>query len=344
MKKLRIFVLMHKDLVPPEGADGPSDRQIPPWQTEHDVCATLTALGHEVQPLGVADDPGVIRDAVINGKPNVIFNLLEEFHGLGMYVPFVLGYLELMRQPYTGCNPGALLLTRNKALMKKLLRFHRVPTPNFMLVPVGRAVRRPATLPFPLIVKSTTEHGSVGISQASVVHDDEKLRERVSFIHETLPSDAIVEEFVDGREVYVGLIGNQRLETFPLWEMDFGNLPDGSARIATEKVKWDVGYQNRTGIRTHAAANLPDGAAERIVTLAKRAYKLFGQTGYSRMDFRVTESGKVYLLESNPNPHLAITEDFAESAKAVGVEYPQLLQRILQLGLSYLPGWKDAES
>lgn len=343
MRKLRVIVMVHEELIPPDTIEGVSDKEMAPWKTEYDVITALDELGHDVMPVGVADDPAEIDRAIHEHKPHVVFNLLEEFHGLGAYVPYVLGYLELMRQPYTGCNPHGLGLTRNKALMKKLLRFHRVPSPPFTVFQPGRVVRRPSPLSFPLIVKSTTEHGSVGITHASIVDDDDKLRERVLYVHEQFHTPAIAEEYIDGREIYVGVIGNRRLKTFPLWEMDFGKIPEGAPKIATEKVKWDLSYQERSAISTRAAADLPPGVETKIKNLSKRAYRLLGQSGYGRMDFRLSPEGKVYLLESNPNPQLAYGEDFAESAHAVGVEYLELIQRILVLGMNYLPMWKEHE-
>jgi D-alanine-D-alanine ligase len=344
MKKLRIIVLVHEDLIPPPSIEGVSDKEMAPWKTEYDVITALEELGHEVAPLGVAHDPFVIQRAIEEFKPQVVFNLLEEFHGLGSYVPHVLGFLELMRQPYTGCNPHGMSLTRNKALMKKILRFHRVPTPPFAVFQPGRSIRRPRQLEFPLIVKSTTEHGSVGIAQKSIVYDDQSMHDRVIYVHEQLHTEAIVEEYVDGREIYVGVIGNHRLQNFPLWEMDFSGIPEGAPKIATEKVKWDLGYQVRTGIKTHKAGELPDGLESRITKLSKRVYRLLGQTGYARMDLRVTPDGKAYVLESNPNPQLAYGEDFAESAHLAGLDYLKLIQRIVTLGLNYVQPWKDYET
>jgi len=340
MRPTRILVLMHEDFVPPDSIEGLSDKEMAPWKTEFDVVTTLKELGHDARPLGVATELGTIRDAVLGWKPRIVVNLLEEFHGHGVYVPYVLGYLELLRQPYTGCNPHALILTHSKAMTKKILRYHRVPAPDFAMFPRNRRVRRPKRLDFPLIVKSATAHGSVGIAQASIVHDDEKLNERVQFVHDRLLTDAIAEEYIDGRELYVGVIGNHRLQTLPIWEMKFNKLSDGAPPIATEKVKWDLDYQEKVGVTTDAAANLSDGTAEHIRRLSKRIYRLLGLSGYARIDFRLTEEGKVYLLEANPNPQLAYGEDFAESAHAQGIPYEKLIDRILHLGMRYKAEWK----
>ena len=267
---------------------------------------------------------------------------MEEFHGVAVYDQHMAAYLELMRQPYTGCNPRGLMLSHDKALAKKILTYHRIAVPEFIVFPRGKQVRRPRGLKFPLLVKSTTEEASLGIAQASVVGNDAKLLDRVSYLHEQLSTDVIVEEYIEGRELYVGVLGNERLRTLPVWEMEFGGMPDGTARIATAKAKWDHSYQIKYGITTGAAKNLPVGATENLARLAKRVYKSLDLSGYARMDFRLTPEGKLYVLEANPNPNLARDEDFAESAAHDGIPYGELLQQILNLGRQYRAEWKLA--
>jgi D-alanine-D-alanine ligase len=342
MKKLRVIVLMHEDLVPPSSLEGLTEDAVmkAPWKTEYDIVVTLAEMGHEVRPLGVISDLGRIRRALETWKPHVAFNLLEEFDGVAVYDQHVVSYLELMRQPYTGCNPRGLLLARDKALSKKLLSWHRILVPSFAVFPRGREVRRPRKLKFPLFVKSVTEEGSLGIAQASLVHDDEKLRERVEFVHRQLETDAIAEEFIDGRELYVGMLGNLRLQVFPIWELKFTKAAAGTPLIATGKVKWDVKYQKRIGVETHAASDLPPVLERRIQRMCKRTYRALSLSGYARMDLRLTPDGRVYVLEANPNPQLGYGEDFAESAETAGISYETLLQRILNLGMRYRAEWK----
>ncbi len=340
MRRLRILVLMLKQFVPPESTEGLSEKDIASWKTEFDVMATLRDLGHEVHPLGVEDSLSEMRHAIQTWKPHLAFNLLEEFSGVHTYGPYVVSFLELMKQRYTGCNPRGLMLSCDKALSKKILTYHRINVPRFAVFTKGRAVKLPKRLPFPLLVKSTTEQGSVGISQASVVHSEEKLSERVVFVHEQLQTDAIAEQYIVGRELYVGVVGNQRLLTLPIWEMKFENLPDGAPRIATEKVKWDSAYQRRAGVTT-AAADLSKEVTERVIRTCKRLYRILNLSGYARIDLRLTESGEIYVLEANPNPQIANGEDFAESAKAGGIKYPDLLERILALGLKYPAPWQE---
>jgi D-alanine-D-alanine ligase len=335
MKKLRVLMLMHEGCVPPDSIEGVSDEDMAAWKTEYDVKVSLHTLGHEVIPLPVGDELNVIRAAIQRHKPHVAFNLMEDFYGITVFDQHVVAYLELLRQPYTGCNPRGMMLTRDKGLCKKVLSYHRIRVPQFAVFARGRAVKRPGRLQFPLFVKSTVADSSAGIAQASIVHDDEKLRKRVEFIHEQLGTNAIAEEYIEGRELYVGVLGNRRLQTFPVWEMLFEKLADDVPHIATAKVKFDMRYQNRCGIRTQAAEDLPPGVEQRMYDLSRRAYRALVMSGYARMDFRLREDGRIYLLEANPNPHLAYGEDFAESAHVTGMKYTELIQRILSLGIRY---------
>lgn len=337
----KILVLVRDGHVPPETLDGVTEEQMMPWKAEFDVCETLRNLGHEVRPIGVYDDLGPIRETLIHWQSDITFMLLEEFHGSASYDHAIVSYLELMQQPYTGCNPRGLILSKDKGLSKKLLSYHRIPTPRFAIFPVGRRVSRPAKLSFPLFVKSTIEDASFGISQASIVHDDEGLAARVEFIHEKTGGDAIAEQYIDGRELYVGVIGNHRLQTFPAWEMDFGTMPEDVAKIATSHVKWNLKYQKKHDITTHVAEGMDDVTADKISKICKRVYRALSLSGYARMDLRMTPAGEVYILESNANPNIEYGEDFAESAESIGIDYESLLARIVKLGLSYQPAWKS---
>jgi D-alanine-D-alanine ligase len=340
MKKLRALVVVHASLVPPESLEGHTEKEIEEWRTEYDVTTTLRKAGHEVSCLGVLDSLTELRTAIADSKPDIVFNLLEEFDGIVTYDQHVVAFLELMRQPYTGCNPRGLLLSRDKSLCKQLFAYHRIPTPQFTVFGRSTKFRVPRKLRFPLFVKSTVEDASLGIAQASVVEDAAKLRERVEFVHDQVKSDALVEEYIEGRELYVGMLGNDRLTRLPVWEMVFGSMPDSLAAIATRKVKWDKRYQARYGITTRAAEDLPPAVVTRLDKLSRRIYRALGLSGYARMDFRVTADGNIYVLEANANPNLEAEEDFAESARASGIPYEDLLGRLIQLGLSYKAEWR----
>jgi D-alanine-D-alanine ligase len=340
MRKMRTLVVMHETLVPPESLEGHTEKEIEEWRTEYDVTTTLRKSGHDVRCIGVLDSLTELRSAIADWKPDVVFNLLEEFNGIVTYDQHVVAFLELMRQPYTGCNPRGLLLSRDKSLCKQLLTFHRIPTPQFAIFPRGARIHVPRKLKFPLFVKSTVEDASLGIAQASVVEDAAKLKERIEFVHEQVGSDALVEEFIEGRELYVGVLGNDRLTRLPVWEMVFGSMPESLAAIATRKVKWDKRYQAKYGITTRAAEDLPPAVLASLDKLSRRIYRALGLSGYARMDFRVKPDGQVYVLEANANPNLEAAEDFAESARAAGVSYEELLEKIMGLGTSYRAEWR----
>lgn len=334
MKKLRIDLLMHEEFVPPDSIEGLSDGQMP-WKTEYDVLAGLQNLGHDARPLAISDDFTVLRDALRERQPHVVFNLLEEFKGRRDLVPYVLGFLELVGKPYTGCNARGLIITQSKATINKILRYHRVRMPEFASFRMDRTFEPPRRLKYPLFVKSPTEHGSVGISQASIVTNDEELAARVAFIHNEVYTDALAEEYIEGREIYVSVLGNDRLQIFPPWELLFENFREGAPRIATAKVKWDPVYQANRGIRNQRARDLPEEVVRRLASVSRRVYRLLELTGYARMDFRVTPDNQIVLLEPNPNPQLDYGDYFAESAEAIGIEYEPLLQRIINLGIRF---------
>jgi D-alanine-D-alanine ligase len=297
-------------------------------------------MGHEVLVVGVLDSLTELRTVMTDWRPDIAFNLLEEFDGIVTYDQHVVAFLELSRQRYTGCNPRGLLLSRDKPLSKQLLSYHRIPTPQFTVFRRGARLHVPRKLRYPLFVKSATEDASLGISQASIVADLVHLRDRVAFIHDQVGSDALVEEYIDGREVYVGVLGNDRLTRYPPWELSFGSLPEGQAPIATRKIKWDKRYQQKHGIATQAADDLDSAILTRLDQLARRIYRALGLSGYARMDFRIRPDGSVFVLEANANPNLAQGEDLAQSALAAGTGYDELLTRILQLGLRYQAEWR----
>jgi len=242
-----------------------------------------------------------------------------------------------MKQPYTGCNPRGLTISHDKAMSKMVLAYHHIQVPAFAVFHMNRVVKRSKRLKFPLLVKSISEEGSVGIARASIVNDDEKLAERVEFIHRQTKTHAIAEQYIAGREIYVSVIGNQRLQTYTPWELVIEKLPEGAPNIATSKLKWDPAYQEKVGVVTKAA-DLDKAMRRKLERLSKRIYRTLFLSGYARLDYRLTDDGHVYLLEANPNPQIALDEDFSDSAKHSGVDYEALLQKIITLGLSYRTG------
>jgi D-alanine-D-alanine ligase len=336
MKKLRVLALVDEDLVPPEDTVG-IDTVSAPWKTEYDVIVTLRERGHEVRALGIGSELVPIRRAMDEFRPHIAFNMIEAFDNVATFDQNVVAYLELLRLAYTGCNSRGLVLARDKGISKKIFHYHRIGVAEFEVFTRGRRVRRPRRLGFPLIVKSLTLDASLGISQASVVEDDERLVERVHFIHESLGTDALVEEYIEGRELYVGILGNQRLHVLPVWELDFSGMPEEARRIATERLKWNLTYQKKHRIMT-GAADLPSDVLKSITSVCKRVYRVLGLSGYARIDLRLRDDGRMFVMEANPNPQLAYGEDFAESAEKVGIAYGTLLERIMALGLRWEPG------
>lgn len=332
MKSLRVLAVCRPDQLPPDSLEGLTEQERYAVKMEYDVFTTLRNSGHELKGLGVQDDLAPLREEIVNWKPDIVFNLLDQFYGETLYAQNIASFLELMRVPYTGCNPRGLMLSQGKDLSKKLLKFHRLPVPSFAVFPMRRAVKRPRRLAFPLIVKSVTEDASIGISQASVVDSDEKLAERVAFIHERVGTAAIAEQYIDGRELYVGVLGNERLTVLPIWELQFTNLRNGTLPIATERAKHYVEYQKRIGV-TQGPAELPAPLASKIRDMVKRICRTLEIDGYARIDLRLSRDDVPYFIEANPNPELAASEELAQSALYDGIEYGDLLNRILMLGL-----------
>ncbi|MBY0371167.1 ATP-grasp domain-containing protein [bacterium] len=333
-KKTRVLLLTHSSLVPPNTATT-AELKAADWRAEYDVVQTLRNAGHEVLCVGISDEVGAVRKAVYEFRPHVAFNLTEEFDGVGFFDQNIVSYLELLKIPYTGCNPRGLMLARDKSLAKKILSFHGLPTPSFEVFPRGGGFKRPAHLTYPAIVKAVNEEASLGISQASIVTDEEKLEERVNFVHEHLGTDAIAEAYIEGRELYVGVLGNMRPEALPVWEMFFPS--SAGWPIATRRVKWNANYREKHGIYSGEARELPAELAAKVKDISRRVYRVLGLNGYARMDLRLTSKGEIHVIEANPNPHIGKEEDFAQSALKAGLTYSDLLWRILNLGLRWRP-------
>jgi D-alanine-D-alanine ligase len=332
-RPLRVLVLCHDSLVPPAGARGYALRNPPEWRTEHDVLRALRSLGHRPSVLGAQHDLAALLaglGAVPRGeRPDVVFNLLVEFHSNPAFDQHVVSLLELLELPYTGCNPRGLTLARDKALSKEILAAQGVDVPRFQVFERGARVVRRASLPFPLIVKSRTEEASLGLARASLVTNERALSHRVAFVHARLGTDAIAEEYLEGRELYSAVLGGARPEVLPTWELVFRRGP-ARPLIATRAVKFSPALQRRLGV-TNRAAVLAPALERRVAALARTTWRALGLAGYARIDLRLTPAGRLSVLEANPNPELARGEDLAEAARAAGLGYEELVQRILGL-------------
>ena len=328
-------MMVHVDLVPPEDVGELDQAAYLEMRTEIDVRGALRERGHEVQVIGVGDDLSPLRRHLEQFKPHVVMNLLEEFGSDTMLDHNVISYLELLRVPYTGCNPRGLILARDKALSKKVVTYHRIAAPRFAVFRKRRKIRRPAKLEFPLIVKSLTEDASLGISQASIVHSDEKLIERVEFMHRSIGSHAIVEQFIEGRELYVTVLGHERLRVFPPWELVFEAPRPDAPLIATRSAKWDEDFIERRGVVVKPA-ELDEDLAGRLVRTTKRVYRALNLSGYARIDYRVRPDGKIFFLEANPNPDICRNSEAAGGAESAGLDYPAFVEQLVRLGLRAL--------
>ncbi len=309
--------------------------------TEADVLLCLRRLEHEVETLAVYDNVKDIFDTIHSFKPDVVFNLCETFFSDRAHEPNIPALLELMKVPYTGAGSDALMLCKDKALAKKLLTFHHVRVARFVVSTKERPLRRLARFSFPAFVKPVGEESSDGIAKASLVRSEAEAVERARFIHERFQTDALIEEYIDGRELYVGVFGQKRLTVLPPREIFFGDAPDADSeppdddapRFATAKAKWDDAYRKKWKIRNGPAGPLPPKVDQKLAVIARRVSRILHIRGTGRIDVRLTRENEVVVIEANPNPSLAKGDDFAQAAAQNGLEYDELIQRILEQAL-----------
>ena len=301
--------------------------------TENDVYKALLECGYEVHLLSLFDDVRPLLDAVRDVAPDVIFNLCDTFRNDPQWDKNVRAMIELLGVPCTGASSSALFLCNDKALSKKIMRFHRVRSPRFQTFYRGHKVWLPKTLKLPCIIKPLTEEASRGISQASIVDDEASYLARIAMIHERMNLDAIAEEYVDGRELYVSVVGDRALRVLPAREMSFGQMDEDEPRIATYKAKWDDAYRKRWGIRNHFAKALEPELQKQVDDVCKRAYRALNIRSYARFDLRVTAAGSVYVIEPNANPNIAKDDELAQSALKAGIAYPSLIRKVVNQAL-----------
>jgi len=303
------------------------------WKTEANVLAGLAELNTLTEHLAIFDDLDLLTQKLQRFEADVIFNLADQFKNNRAFDQNIVSFLEMHGLPFTGCGSTGLTLCKHKGISKKILGYHRIRVPEFTVIARGRRGVRPRRLRFPILVKPLKEEASYGIAQASFVETDEQLKERVQFIHENHGNDAIAEEYIEGRELYVSILGNRRLEVLPIRELVFKEVPPDEPKIATYKAKWDEEYRERWGLQNRFAENLDPAVARNIVQTCKRIYRLLTIDGYARLDLRLTPNNELYFIEGNPNPILAADEDFAQSALKAGLAYPRLIEQIIRLGL-----------
>jgi len=332
-KKLKVLALFDAVRATTLDQDLSPELKTENWKTEAGVLAALNELGYPNEHLAIFDDLDLLRQKLQTFTPDVIFNLADQFRNNRAFDQHIVSFLAMTGIPFTGCGASGLTLCKHKGISKKILSYHRIHTPDFVIIPRGKRIARPKRLKFPILIKPLKEEASYGISQASFVETDEQFRERVEFIHEKTNNDVIAEEYIEGREFYVSILGNHRLQVFPIRELVFREVPPDEPKIATYKAKWDEEYRKRWGLQNVFAEGLDANLTRKIESVCKRIYKLLTIDGYARVDLRLTAANEIYFIEANPNPILAADEDFAESARKAGLSYPSLVDRIIQLGL-----------
>ena len=337
-KKLKVLVL--SDGTRPTAVDQDFSKELKTteWKTEADVMAALETLGHTAEHLALFDDVDLLRQKMATFAPDVLFNLVEQFNNNPAFDQNIVSFFEMQGLPFTGCGSTGMTLCKHKGTSKKILHYHRIGVPNFVVIPRGQRIARPKQLKFPILIKPVKEEASYGISQASFVENDDQFRERIAFVHEKYQGAAIAEEYIDGRELYVSLMGNMRLNVFPMRELIFREVPPNEPKIATFKAKWDEEYRKRWGLENRFANGMDAALVSRIEETCKRIYRLLTIDGYARIDLRLTTNDELYFIEANPNPHLAEDEDFAVSADKAGLPYPQLIDRIIRQGMKAFRG------
>ena len=304
-------------------------------EAEYEVAEALLAYEHDVHLIGVYDDFHDMVQRLATYGPDLVFNCSEGLHEKAWLDYLFPAILEAEGYRYTGSPSLALQLTRNKAIHKKVLAYHDISVPDFVTCRLGETVEDVGDLSFPLIVKPLAEDASEGISQASVVTSLESLVERIAFVHERFGQPAIAEEFVEGRELYVSMIGNgDDIEILPAIELVFDKeVTKPEERIASKAAKWDVPYRTRKGIKNVFARPLAQAARERIEEVCRTAFRALWLRDYARLDVRLTPDNEVWVLEANANPFISFGHDMANSAEKAGMDYYAFIDRIVREAL-----------
>jgi D-alanine-D-alanine ligase len=297
------------------------------------VARTLRGLGHRVSVLGAHGDVKRLIAGLSRRKPDLVFNLMEMFADNVFGDIPVTGLLDLLGLRYTGSGPGELYLSQDKGLTKKLLAFDGILYPRFAVFSKQQgSFETGGNLRMPLFVKPLRSDSSLGIGGKSLVHDPVALMERVTAIRKELNDSALAEEYIEGREFYVGVLGNGQPKALPPIEVDFTGFPEGVPKVLDSKAKWDEGSQEYKGTKS-VLANLPDELRARLQKVAVDAFRALRVRDYGRVDLRLTDTGDIYVLEVNASCYLEKSSEFAMAAAAGGLDYPRLIERIVNLTL-----------
>jgi D-alanine-D-alanine ligase len=329
-----------------DGVEEPTSPELPPPRTRkrktkrarrpkldrEEIFEALGKLGHEPSYL-VVDGRDASLLAVARCNADLIFNLTESYAGDDTKDMHLAAYLELLDKPYTGADPHGLYLAQDKSLAKKVFAFHRIRTPYFAVSYKGR-LGHAHDIEFPLIVKPLSEDGSIGIDASSVVESVKELMEKIHYIHAEFDSPALIEEYIEGREIYAAILGETTPEALPLVELDLSKLPNGTPKIASGDVKWEKDSEVYRRARARVVDDLDEKLVEKIQERALAAYRALKLRDYGRVDLRLTDKGEIFVLEANPNPWLSSGAEFAMAARASGRTYNDMMRDIVDLAMA----------
>jgi len=338
MGKLNIVVLYDRVLVdddaePPASTDkSPVTRTLDKKEVEDEVAEALVKLGHEAIKHELDGTPKSLL-ALARLECDLVFNLTESFAGDDTADFKIAGFLELIGKRYTGSGTHGLMLAQDKAIAKKIFAFHGIHTPVFAKSFRGR-LDFSHDLQFPVIVKPAREDGSIGIEFSAVVSSIRELMERMDWLHANFDSPVLIEEYIEGREMYVGIIGNDKPEALPVVELDLSKLPDGTPRIAAAEVKWGKGTKAYRDTKSAVATDLNEETTLSLQQTAMAAYQALELRDYGRVDMRLQSDGRVHVIEANPNPWLSSKAEFAMAARKAGRTYTQLVEEIVELAMA----------
>lgn len=320
---MKIVLLHTKDAV--DGEEDPVLGQIE---------GALHGGGHETRRVMVDNVVEPVVSALTSDRPDLVINLAESFAGKSALESNIAALLNLIDLRYTGSSPAGLLVAGDKTLSKKVLQFHGINTPEFATVYRG-AVDWAGDVKFPLIMKPPQEDASLGITATSVVREIKDLLSRIHELQDEYQQPVLVEEFIDGREFYVGVLGNEQAQALPVIELDFTGFPEDRPRIASWEAKWGEDGEGSgaeyAGTKSVFPANLDDDLREKMQNVAVEAFNALRLRDYGRIDIRVSDEGEIYVIEVNPNCYLEQAAEFARAAKEGGLEYEALVGRILEL-------------
>jgi D-alanine-D-alanine ligase len=300
-----------------------------PKHDREEIFQALEKLGNAPCYL-VVDGRDQSLIALARAGADLFFNLTESYAGDDTMDMNLAAYLDLLGKPYTGAGPHGLYLAQDKALAKKIFAFHGIRTPFFATSYKGK-LDHSHDIAFPLIVKPTSEDGSIGIDTGSVVGSVKELMERIHYIQEEFDSPALIEEYIEGREIYAAVLGNDNPEALPLIELDLSRLPEGTPRIAGKEVKWEKDTEHYRVTKSAPADDLDEDTVKRLSDTALAAYQALKLRDYGRIDMRLTREGEVYVIEANPNPWLSSGAEFFMAAKKAGRTYTQMISEIIDL-------------